>query len=327
MDDNNMFPKAETQWLAVGRIPEHDLRCLEVKVADARSLSEIPGFLKHDRLENAFFQYGYHISEHLMPDFIETNALPIPWEELFCFVTDYAWVEGSFRFILDKPCWIFHPDVVDRVLALYFARKEYETVRSGNVISPVTKTKNQPVITEADHTALLNVFEVDEVDSGGIPAEPKADKKANHVDYLYSHSSYFSTLKLLVEEISHLLSDCSLTSVPVEDKDGVRFYNLYVDHNPDARTESWGETLLHRVLEWGCDTTKFMPSPQLQPGLGAVKYAETMQVSDEDTFSVEPYDERNYVNAWNKAHPRAVPLVASPIASDPIVEGDGRQDE
>jgi hypothetical protein len=320
MDDNNMFPKAETQWLAVGRIPEHDLRCLEVKVADARSLSEIPGFLKHDRLENAFFQYGYHISEHLMPDFIETNALPIPWEELFCFVTDYAWVEGSFRFILDKPCWIFHPDVVDRVLALYFARKEYETVRSGNVISCNEKLENV-------ESHELDIFK--HVDTAGIgtKANPKKKEDTKPSDYLYSHSSYFSTLKLLVEEISHLLSDCSLTSVPVEDKDGVRFYNLYVDHNPDARTESWGETLLHRVLEWGCDTTKFMPSPQLQPGLGAVKYAETMQVSDEDTFSVEPYDERNYVNAWNKAHPRAVPLVASPIASDPIVEGDGRQDE
>ena len=57
------------------------------------------------------------------------KGLNLSWSELHCWVTNYAWVETRWRFILNKPCWPLHSEVVDRVVALYLARRYYEDHR------------------------------------------------------------------------------------------------------------------------------------------------------------------------------------------------------
>ena len=89
--------------------------------------------LKYTDSEDWYWLYGEkRLYEKFLPYFDDKIPPPETWLSMQRFVTDFAWVESQFRFILDKPCWPLHMDAVDQIVALYYARKNYEQARSSS---------------------------------------------------------------------------------------------------------------------------------------------------------------------------------------------------
>jgi hypothetical protein len=117
------FAAGKIEKVLVATIPLEDL---PVNIAD---LSEhIVMYLEHNSAENWYWQWG---QEQLYSRF-ERLSPPdgVSWEDLQEFLTTYAWVESKLRFLLAKPCWALHMDVVDRLVMLYSARRNYEASRT-----------------------------------------------------------------------------------------------------------------------------------------------------------------------------------------------------
>lgn len=316
-----MFPRSKLDWIMVGRIPEQDVKSLGITIDSDIAMSEIPGLMRHNQLENPYFRYGQLFKDQFSSVHDGSDSIPISWEELFRFVTNYAWIESKFRFILDKPCWTLHSDVVDRVVALYFARRQYENVRSGTVVYPGSKEPTLPNV--PDGRSLIDArFGDEDLGQHNNKGGKSDEKNPPYVDYLYTHNSFYSTLKLLTDEISELLGRCSLVAVPAENPDGDLFYNLYVNHIPDSRCEHWTASLLHRVTEWGDDHKDFMPRPQLDAGLNAKKFESTMKSSNDDLISSDMESQKTFIHLWESKHPGMALKVANSKAVYPSDVGD-----
>ncbi len=103
------------------------------------SVQHIPLVLEYNDAEDWYWHYGKErLYGRLYPRAVKVGETLVDWPSLHRFVSSYAWIEGRWRFILDKPCWMLHADVVDRVVMLYQGRKSYEEHRnSGEVKSHV----------------------------------------------------------------------------------------------------------------------------------------------------------------------------------------------
>jgi hypothetical protein len=123
------FSLGKMEKVLMATMPKEDLPIFDQGIVDHHEDSEhVVMFLEHNSVENWYWQYGqerlYSSFERLSP------AEGVSWEDLHQFVSTYAWVEGKWRFILSKPCWMLHMDVVDRVVMLYDARRNYEEARA-----------------------------------------------------------------------------------------------------------------------------------------------------------------------------------------------------
>lgn len=111
------------------------------------SAQHIPLELEYNDQEDWFWHYGdLRLYKKFYPLVAAGEPAPLTWLALHRFVTDYAWVEGKLRFIMDKPCWPLHTDAVDRLVMLYYARKNFERVRtteSGKVQTEFLDTLTQ----------------------------------------------------------------------------------------------------------------------------------------------------------------------------------------
>lgn len=131
------FSDTKISRLDVLAIPKADLQPLDLDATepDAQegetSIQHIPLVLEYNNAEDWYWRYG---EERLYDEVFCSNANPkgldLSWSELHCWVTNYAWVEPCWRFILNKPCWPLHSEVVDRVVALYLGRRYYEDHRA-----------------------------------------------------------------------------------------------------------------------------------------------------------------------------------------------------
>lgn len=117
--------------------PEADLKDLGIddNPDDAylgeTSSQHIPLEMEYNDTEDWYWRYGsLRLYDKFYPHYDKAASQPETWLAMQRFVTDYAWVEGKLRFILDKPCWSLHTDVVDRIVMLYHARKNFEQVRA-----------------------------------------------------------------------------------------------------------------------------------------------------------------------------------------------------
>ena len=102
-----------------------------------KSAEQVPVYIEYNDEEDWFWRYG---EDRLYRQVFTGGANPSPkegfqdvsWVELHCFVTNFAWVDPKWRFLLDKPCWPLHPDVVDHVVMLHHGRRYYEK-RQGDI--------------------------------------------------------------------------------------------------------------------------------------------------------------------------------------------------
>lgn len=139
------FSSGKISHLGVAAVPGSELGDLgldsnpDTSEDGETSVQHIPLVLEYNDAEDWYWHYG---QELLYPQFCPRDRQgvdsPVDWLTLHRFVSSYAWIEGRWRFILDKPCWTLHSDVVDRVVMLYQGRKSYEEHRgSGEVKSHV----------------------------------------------------------------------------------------------------------------------------------------------------------------------------------------------
>ena len=118
-------------------IPKADLQPLDLDATESDSLDDetsiqhIPLVLEYNNAEDWYWRYGEErLYDEVFCNGKNPKGLDLSWSELHCWVTNYAWVEPCWRFILNKPCWPLHSDVVDRVVALYLGRRYYEDNRA-----------------------------------------------------------------------------------------------------------------------------------------------------------------------------------------------------
>ena len=131
------FSEKKIRYDDVLAIPKADLRPLGLDATesdsedDETSIQHIPLVLEYNTAEAWYWRYG---EERLYAEVFcnkdNPKGLDLSWSELHCWVTNYAWVEPIWRFILNKPCWPLHSEVVDRVVALYLGRRYYEEHRA-----------------------------------------------------------------------------------------------------------------------------------------------------------------------------------------------------
>ena len=137
------FSNGKISHLGVASVPGADLRDLDLDATPGASIDgetsvqHIPLVLEYNDAEDWYWRYGQErLYGQFRPVPVADGPDPVDWSTLQRFVTSYAWIEGRWRFILDKPCWMLHADVVDRVVMLYQGRKSYEEHRgSGEVKS------------------------------------------------------------------------------------------------------------------------------------------------------------------------------------------------
>jgi len=149
MYNSEHFSHAQERELRTKKIPTDDVEALALDPsdvvdedaengADAEKVAKlthsrefIPRWLKYNDGEEWYWRYGNDV---LYVSAFAANGKPpepkIEWKELHRFLTAYAWIEPKWRFILDKPCWPFHAEVVDRIVSLYLGVKHYETQRA-----------------------------------------------------------------------------------------------------------------------------------------------------------------------------------------------------
>ena len=126
------FSHGKIEQIPVARFPRDDLPILDPDIKDDEEqyragIEHITISLEHNNAEDWYWRYG---KERLYAQLrVLDPKKRVSWEELHRFVSTYAWIEGKWRFMLSKPCWMLHMDVVDRVVMLYQGRKNYEETR------------------------------------------------------------------------------------------------------------------------------------------------------------------------------------------------------
>ena len=135
------FSNGQINHLGAAEVAGTDLRDLnlegdsEAAIYGETSVQHIPLVLEYNDAEDWYWHYGKErLYGRLRPMGVEGKPDPVGWPALHRFVNSYAWIEGRWRFILDKPCWMLHSDVVDRVVMLYQGRKSYEEHRSAGEV-------------------------------------------------------------------------------------------------------------------------------------------------------------------------------------------------
>lgn len=133
MDNSKHFSHGKISQIDVARVPNGDLASLnlDANIEEAHenetSVEHVPIFVEYNDEEDWYWRYG---KERLYTQVFSSELNPqsdeISWDQLHCFVTNYAWVDSKWRFLLDKPCWPLHTDVVDLVVMLYRGRRAYE---------------------------------------------------------------------------------------------------------------------------------------------------------------------------------------------------------
>lgn len=95
------------------------------------ALDYMPLYMRYNDGEDWYRAYGEEkLYAHSIPRLDSPGDGTVTWATLHQFVTDFAWLEGKWRFILGSPCWMLHADVVDRVVMMYSARKNFEEHRA-----------------------------------------------------------------------------------------------------------------------------------------------------------------------------------------------------
>ena len=135
------FSNGKISHLGVASVPGPDLRDLDLdgspdaSIDGETSVQHIPLVLEYNDAEDWYWRYGQErLYEQFRPVDTDEGPKPVDWLTLHRFVSSYAWIEGRWRFMLDKPCWMLHSDVVDRVVMLYQGRKSYEEHRSSGEV-------------------------------------------------------------------------------------------------------------------------------------------------------------------------------------------------
>ena len=129
--------------------------------------------LKYTDSEDWYWLYGAkRLYEKFYPYFDDKIPPPETWLAIQRFVTDFAWVESQFRFILDKPCWPLHMDVVDRIVMLYHARKHFEQERSSSPASFQREYLQTVRETVGEIRELLSRCEIKQNTIDGVAGDP-----------------------------------------------------------------------------------------------------------------------------------------------------------
>ncbi len=129
--------------------------------------------LKYTDSEDWYWLYGAkRLYEKFNPYFDDKISPPETWLAIQRFVTDFAWVESQFRFILDKPCWPLHMDAVDRIVMLYHARKHFEQERSSSPASFQREYLQTIRETVGEIRELLSRCEIKQSVSDGVGGDP-----------------------------------------------------------------------------------------------------------------------------------------------------------
>ena len=133
------FDEARQRKFPVRDVPDSDIAALlneEPGLLDKVKSSEYtPIAVYYEGFEELYWLYGNKV---LYEQVFQSEANPtspeITWNELHCFVRNYAWIERRWRFLFDKPCWHLHPDVTDRLVDLLLGVRWHEKHR--NDLSP-----------------------------------------------------------------------------------------------------------------------------------------------------------------------------------------------
>ena len=92
---------------------------------------DVPVFLKIQSTELFYWHFGKEMLERNVYSSKDgSDPLEITWSQLHCFVSNFAWMEPRWRFLLDKPCWPLHSDVTDMVVSLFSGVRWHELHRS-----------------------------------------------------------------------------------------------------------------------------------------------------------------------------------------------------
>ncbi|MDA8269987.1 MAG: hypothetical protein M0Z39_01060 [Actinomycetota bacterium] len=135
MRNSKHYSEGRISRIDIAKVPHRDLADLNLDAESANcgtetSIEHIPVYIEYNDEEDWYWRYG---EERLYHQVFTGGKNPesedISWAELHCFLTNFAWVDPKWRFILDKPCWPFHSDVVDHVVMLYHGRKRYERMQ------------------------------------------------------------------------------------------------------------------------------------------------------------------------------------------------------
>lgn len=133
MKTSKHFSGAELRRINIAKGPSKDLASLNLGANVEASghnkvvAEQLPAYIDYNGQEGWFWKYG---KEKLYGPVFSSEMNPkcndLSWHQLHCFVTSFAWVDPKWRFLLDKPCWPLHINVVDLVVMLYRGRKHYE---------------------------------------------------------------------------------------------------------------------------------------------------------------------------------------------------------
>ena len=131
------FSDRKIRKLEINEIPRRDVDVLNLGANEAESpdgetwIQHVPLMLEYNDAEDWYWLYAEkRLYEQFCPRKDDDASTELSWLTLHRFITNYAWLEDSWRFIMSKPCWPLHSDVVDRMVMLYLGRKHYEENRS-----------------------------------------------------------------------------------------------------------------------------------------------------------------------------------------------------
>lgn len=133
MNNSQHFSHGKISRIDIVKVPYRDLASLNLD-ANAETLPEtetsaehVPIFVEYSDAEDWYWRYGKErLYSQVFSDGLNPKSDEISWSQLHCFVTNYAWVDPKWRFLLDKVCWPLHTDVVELVVMLYHGRRHYE---------------------------------------------------------------------------------------------------------------------------------------------------------------------------------------------------------
>ena len=150
------FDESRRRKFPVKDVPHSDIAALlseEPELLHKVTISEYtPIAVYYDSFEEPYWLYGNDaLFEQVFQSEANPNSPEISWNELHCFVRNYAWVEPRWRFLFDKPCWPLHPDVTDRLVDLLLGVRWHEKHRSD--LSPTQMVSYREMVKYLAHEA------------------------------------------------------------------------------------------------------------------------------------------------------------------------------
>jgi len=157
--------------------------------------TDIPIYLEIDSREEFYWSFGRDMLEQdVRPSQDGDNGLGITWSQLHRFVYNYAWIEPSWSFITEKPCWPLHADVTEKVVSLFCGVRWHEFHRSEESPAQITSFYHMTKTLALDVTESLTNCRLIKV------SDPETDTSYSYVRHHAGYSA-LGWMRSLVHQV------------------------------------------------------------------------------------------------------------------------------